>query len=164
MRCPKCGYISFDYNQTCPKCNKDITAEVAKLNLPSYKPNPPSLLGALTGDVNETNIGILKETSTGIGAIADGAEVSLDDSSEIDTGEMVFDEGQDLDVSLQPEELDVSLQPGGTEEETEIREDQEEISLDLDETSAEEPEPKDLKPRKKQYNSKKSSINKLRNK
>ena len=45
MRCPKCGYISFDYNQVCPKCNKDISAEREKMNLPSYKPNPPSISG-----------------------------------------------------------------------------------------------------------------------
>ena len=49
MRCPKCGYISFDYNATCPKCNKDISEEQRKTNLPSYIPNPPRLLDTLVG-------------------------------------------------------------------------------------------------------------------
>ena len=53
MKCPKCGYISFDYNQVCPKCNKDISIEQKRLNLPDYKPTFPALLGALIGGVSE---------------------------------------------------------------------------------------------------------------
>lgn len=49
MRCPRCGYVSFDHNSTCPKCNKDISLEQAKMNLPAYMPNPPRLLDVLTG-------------------------------------------------------------------------------------------------------------------
>ncbi len=48
MRCPKCGYVSFDYNTICPKCNKDITDEQRMINLPSYRPDPPRLLDVLT--------------------------------------------------------------------------------------------------------------------
>lgn len=33
MRCPKCGYNSFDHNLTCPKCRKDLTATRRLLNL-----------------------------------------------------------------------------------------------------------------------------------
>ncbi len=53
MRCPKCGYVSFDYNLVCPKCNKDLSVEQEKLNIPALKPNPPSLLGALLGEAGE---------------------------------------------------------------------------------------------------------------
>ena len=53
MKCPKCGYISFDYNQRCPKCSKDLVPEQKKRNLAAFKHNPPFLLGALTGDVND---------------------------------------------------------------------------------------------------------------
>ena len=53
MKCPKCGYISFDYNQVCPKCNKDVSTEQKRLNLPDYKPAFPALLGALIGGVSE---------------------------------------------------------------------------------------------------------------
>jgi len=50
MKCPKCGYVSFDHQQVCQKCGKDVLAEQRRLNLPDYKPDPPSFLGALTGD------------------------------------------------------------------------------------------------------------------
>ena len=50
MKCPKCSYISFDYNEICPKCNKDISGEREKMNLPKFRPNPPFLLGSLVGE------------------------------------------------------------------------------------------------------------------
>ena len=58
MKCSNCGYISFDYNQSCPKCDKDTSAERTKLNLPDYRSNPPFLLGALTGEANESEVEI----------------------------------------------------------------------------------------------------------
>ncbi|RPI77097.1 MAG: hypothetical protein EHM45_10420 [Desulfobacteraceae bacterium] len=54
MKCPKCGYISFDYNTRCPKCNKDIAAEQEKLNFPPFKPNPPFLLESLIGEATDS--------------------------------------------------------------------------------------------------------------
>ncbi|RLB12335.1 MAG: hypothetical protein DRG63_11820 [Deltaproteobacteria bacterium] len=58
MRCPKCGYISFDYNMACPKCNKDISGEQKKLNLPPFMPDPPALLAALTGEAGDSQLGL----------------------------------------------------------------------------------------------------------
>ncbi len=53
MKCIKCSYTSFDYNQTCPKCGKDLSAEAEKLHLPSYKPAPPYLLTSFTGETGD---------------------------------------------------------------------------------------------------------------
>jgi hypothetical protein len=62
MKCQKCGYISFDGNQFCPKCNKDISDEITRLNLPLYKINPPSLLNRLTGGSKESDLSYEMET------------------------------------------------------------------------------------------------------
>ncbi|MGA3086318.1 MAG: hypothetical protein ABSE95_16230 [Thermodesulfobacteriota bacterium] len=43
MRCPNCGYVSFDYLDRCVKCNTDLTGERRRLNLPERQPNPISL-------------------------------------------------------------------------------------------------------------------------
>ncbi len=43
MRCPKCGFISFDYLDRCTKCQTDLTEERLKLNLLDITPNPISL-------------------------------------------------------------------------------------------------------------------------
>lgn len=55
MKCPKCGYISFDHNETCPKCRKDITSERDKMKLPTYRAKPPFLLGSLIAEPEETD-------------------------------------------------------------------------------------------------------------
>ena len=54
MKCPKCRYVSFDYNQVCPMCEKDLMAVRNSLNLPDFRPNPPFLLGILMGDVEHS--------------------------------------------------------------------------------------------------------------
>jgi|OpeIllAssembly_1097287.scaffolds.fasta_scaffold517554_2 ssDNA-binding Zn-finger/Zn-ribbon topoisomerase 1 len=41
MKCPKCGYVSFDSNLECPKCRADISMEQSKLNLPFFKEFAP---------------------------------------------------------------------------------------------------------------------------
>jgi hypothetical protein len=43
MRCPKCGFISFDYLKQCPKCQTDWSGEKLKLNLLDIKPDPVSI-------------------------------------------------------------------------------------------------------------------------
>jgi hypothetical protein len=102
MRCPKCGYISFDYNKVCPKCNKDITAEQAKLNLPTFRPTPPSLLGILTGEANESNIGINADSSQNM----DVSEMDLDfdDSVSMESEDLSYDDSHDMVISLDAED------------------------------------------------------------
>jgi hypothetical protein len=51
MKCPKCSFISFDFNQSCPKCKKDLSEVKAKMNLPSFRPvvfDLPSFAGQLS--------------------------------------------------------------------------------------------------------------------
>jgi hypothetical protein len=43
MRCPKCGFISFDFLENCTKCNADLAGERRRLNLPGFRPDPISL-------------------------------------------------------------------------------------------------------------------------
>ncbi|RUM46100.1 MAG: hypothetical protein DSY80_02620, partial [Desulfocapsa sp.] len=43
MRCPKCGYISFDHVDTCLKCNKDISDNV-EVEGTTYHAAAPSFL------------------------------------------------------------------------------------------------------------------------
>ena len=73
MKCPKCGYISFDYNQRCPKCSRDLVPEQKKRNLAAFKCNPPFLLATLTGDVGDSD-----SASEG-GIAADGAAIEEQD-------------------------------------------------------------------------------------
>jgi hypothetical protein len=108
MKCPKCSYISFDYNQVCPKCNKNISSEQEKFFLPSFRPDPPSLLGFLTGEANESNVNLNVPTGSHMD-MSHGEDINLNDSvimeqDNLDLGDDVFD------MSLVPEESgDVSM-------------------------------------------------------
>jgi hypothetical protein len=106
MKCPKCGYISFDYNLSCPKCNKDISSEQEKLHIPAFRPDPPSLLGVLTGEANESHIG--PASSGSHVSFEKEADISLDDAnlnevSPLDSGEI--DVGDSSELNLDSGEL-----------------------------------------------------------
>ena len=87
MKCPKCNFISFDYNDACPKCSKDLTHERDLMGLPSYKPKPLSLLAPLnaynseiTGDMTrDTQPRLAKETMDNV---PEELLISLDDLSD----------------------------------------------------------------------------------
>ena len=96
MKCPKCGYVSFDYNLSCPKCNKDISSEQAKLHIPAFRPDPPFLLGALTGEANESQIGSAPAASQI--PFEKEVDISLDDSSSLDLGEVSLDDSSELSL------------------------------------------------------------------
>ena len=97
MKCPKCKYITFDYLDTCPRCGKDMSAEKAKLSIFSIKPDPPSLLGSLTGDLNDSSVELRVPES-----IKKGAEdMKL-------KGEEVYDDGSELNINIDEESLSAS--------------------------------------------------------
>lgn len=105
MKCPKCSYVSFDYNLTCPKCDKDISSEQEKLHLPSFRPDPPFLLGALTGEVNESHLGRGRGSSEI--SVDHEAEVSFEnESSHFDSGEVTVPDSSDFEIGSEEISLD----------------------------------------------------------
>jgi hypothetical protein len=96
MKCPKCGFISFDYNLSCPKCNKDISSEQEKLHIPAFRPDPPFLLGALTGEANESQVGP-GPTASQI-SFEKETDISLDDASPLDSGEIAVEDSTELNL------------------------------------------------------------------
>ena len=50
MRCPKCGYISFDRQRSCGKCSNDLTAVAEQLQGTVGKAAAPFFLGAILGE------------------------------------------------------------------------------------------------------------------
>jgi hypothetical protein len=119
MKCVKCGYISFDYNQACPKCNKDLSAERERLNLSRFKPEPPSLLAALIGGAGESQES-MQDTGTYPGEEARGSGLSFDDSGTFDSGGVSFDDADDFDngeISLDDsQELELDFETHASDE------------------------------------------------
>jgi hypothetical protein len=136
MRCTKCGFISFDFNQVCPKCNRALADEQRRLNLPSFRPEPPQLLGRLVGEGSDAEFDIGAEPDVTIMGGAADREISADlENSFVDLEESAFsyeDEEEHEVISLEPEE------PAPSASLTEAQ--FEDLSLDLEDVSLEEPE------------------------
>jgi hypothetical protein len=148
MKCPKCKYVSFDYNEVCPKCNKELASERRKMNLSGYKPNPPFFLGSLTGDLSDSRFGIE------VGAIAGKEDVEMKDlemNLDIATAQEGTEKPQPEEapvVDSQASITDIDLEePSGLqfeqeEEETLMKQegetDEGDISLDLGDLSLDE--------------------------
>jgi hypothetical protein len=122
MKCPKCGYISFDYNQRCPKCNKDLVPEQKKRNLAAFKHNPPFLLATLTGDVDDIDIALDSGIATDAAIEEHDFEMHLDTEAPSTTGADVEDISLDLgDLSgdmIESDEKIVEFVEGETHGET----------------------------------------------
>lgn len=57
MRCPKCGYISFDQQSSCGNCSNDLTAVTAQLKGTVSKAVAPFFLGAVLGQPKPADAG-----------------------------------------------------------------------------------------------------------
>ncbi|MCG2776497.1 MAG: hypothetical protein L6406_12525 [Desulfobacterales bacterium] len=102
MKCPKCGYISFDHNEVCPKCNKNIAALRDKMSLPSYKAAPLSMLKALTGEASDSGADISVQVSEDTASVLEEEEgLSLEDSQAIEAMEKTFKDSQEFDMQLE---------------------------------------------------------------
>jgi len=142
MKCPKCRYISFDYNEVCPKCNKDLASERKKINLPDYKPSPPFFLGSLTGDLGDSSFGIE------VGAITGKEDVEMKDLEmhlDIETSQEATEKpqpGEAPELDSQESVTDIDLEePSGLQFEQEEEPDEGDISLDLGDLSLDEETP-----------------------
>jgi hypothetical protein len=56
MRCPKCGYISFDNLDSCLKCSKNISDATRAFQGSTLKVNTPSFLKISVPDEDELQI------------------------------------------------------------------------------------------------------------
>lgn len=109
MRCPKCGYISFDHLEKCLKCKKDIEAVSDGLAGSTYNIEAPSFLKLKSEKVED---------------IADDVDMSE---------ELAFDDDEeyvDEDLEILMEEDDAGPEPEVVLEEDEQEEDQE-IEIDF---------------------------------
>ena len=96
MKCPKCGYNSFDYLDSCKKCNKDLTEHKARFNIQSI------LLSEMPTDVTSPG------ADEALAAAVATPDVSVDDFAGGDAGEDVDDFGFDF-MGDSAEEEDLSF-------------------------------------------------------
>ncbi len=96
MRCPKCGYISFDYLDTCLKCKKNIKKASDALRGSVYNAVAPSFL-KFDSDPNLDEMAALEDDLAGIEVQDPELAVLLQGESE-DDGEG-FEPVEDTELS-----------------------------------------------------------------
>ena len=102
MKCSKCGYISFDYAQACPKCNRDTTVERERLKLPSFKPATLSLLGALINETVRPDIGGEIHEAEAASGLAQAFAVSPEELYAIESMEKALEKDNDVEIESEP--------------------------------------------------------------
>jgi len=128
MKCKKCGFISFDFNQYCPKCNRGLSEEQRSLNLPAFRPEPPMLLRRLLGEsYDDADVDVIPDQPVVMeGPAARGA--GLDDSlAGLEEDEALLEDEEEFDVVSLPPSL--KSMPGSEPEDNEP-------DLDFDDISA----------------------------
>ena len=104
MRCPKCGYISFDHLVNCKKCTRDLSDSREALNLPDFEPQVPFLLGSLVGEIQG-------------GGAAYKQELSLSQETELELGGLEMPEPEEeMEETVEMESLRETLDTESSEE------------------------------------------------
>ncbi len=140
MKCPKCGYVSFDHNEICPKCKKGISSERDRMSLPTYKADPPFLLGTLIGEMEEPGVPSKPRPEEEIPSPQASEEEIREEGSEeftIDPEDLAFEDYEADERQSEPSEVDfihlddlIKAEPAVPLGEAQIKED--EIPLELE--------------------------------
>jgi hypothetical protein len=132
MRCPKCGFISFDHLASCSKCGRDISEVASELQGTSIKVEPPMFLSGALAAFAES------EESFEEHAMEDDVAGGIDFNMEMEDEAVEMDAAaEDVDFSFEEEgeALDVAPEEGA---DFEIVEEEEGADISLAEAEAEE--------------------------
>jgi hypothetical protein len=107
MKCPKCGYHSFDHLDSCKKCHNNLVEHKAKFNLSGFFSPGQATVTAPEPVIDETDE-VLEEPSDG--SVDFGFDF-LDDEDQAD--------GATEDIPLGDNDQDINIdQPFGADSET----------------------------------------------
>ena len=152
MKCPKCGYVSFEYLDTCRKCGRDLTQLKTDMGVTTFTPGVINVLKYVEGMEEAVEEGEEAAVATataeeteeaGAAAVVEAVAVTSEEQS----AKVETQEKGEIEISL-PEDItepkldvaEVSPQPMAEEKKGEIEfslepaeEKKEEISLTIEE-------------------------------
>lgn len=143
MRCPKCGYISFDHLTTCLNCSKDLSDQTTMAQGTTYNAVPPAFLKFSPGGRSREDDADIETAPEGLGDELDVVDPDLDILISEDDQEVGFNADEISSEKSEGSGDDFGL---AFEEEAEEEQADKEIEIDLsqfEDTSAEEPQEKD---------------------
>ena len=122
MRCPKCGFISFDHLASCSKCGRDISEVASELQGTSIKVAPPMFLSGALAAFAESEESFEEHAMED--DVAGGIDFNMEMEDEVDFSfeeeEEAFDvapeEDADFEIVEEEEGADISLAEAEAEE------------------------------------------------
>ena len=141
MRCPKCGFISFDHLASCSKCGRDISEVASELQGTSIKVETPMFLSGALAAFSESEESFEEHTMED--DVAGGIDFNMEEEAvEMDAAEEDVDfsfeeEAEDFDVVAEEEGADISLAEAEAEEAAGTAED--DVDIELEAEAEEEP-------------------------
>jgi len=96
MRCPKCGYISFDHLANCKNCSRDMSDVRETLNLPDFEPQVPFLLSSLVGEMQGGGAGYQHE-------------LSLTQETELELGGLEMPETEEMEETVEMKRMRATI-------------------------------------------------------
>lgn len=122
MRCPKCGYISFDHLSSCSNCSRDLTALAEELHGTSIETDLSLFLGSVIGE-EPTDEELQFDEQ--IAATDQSADFFLEEAATTEDSEITI-QLETQPATPEPEAPSLALEP----------ELQPELTLDMDEMAA----------------------------
>ena len=127
MRCPKCGYISYDYLEVCQKCKKNIKEVAYQLPGGVLAVDPPSFLNLDLDSDRESVDGPIEEYS-------DSSEELTEQDDFLDGDlEVLFEEDSDQEEEQEPAETETGEDGFEISLDTDFDTDKGDLSVDLEE-------------------------------
>jgi len=145
MRCPKCGYISFDHLEACLKCKKDISVASEALQGGVLHVTPPIFLNLQPEEDQPEGYGPAAEGEGSEDEVMDAdLDILIDAESAEESGEGgILEVGQDegeesgsIDFEISPDEdqePEIAIDPGLFDDDVDIED--EVFDNQLDDTS-----------------------------
>jgi len=134
MRCPKCGYISFDHLETCGKCSKDLTDVVENFGGGLVRAVAPQFLVMTPSTVDSYDADSFPNTEQGFDEDILDEDLNVLLADDIEDGEAPLISLSDEDVG--DDDLDGSVDFDFSFESEDEGEDDKEFVLDEDEESS----------------------------
>ena len=104
MRCPKCGFISFDHLTSCAKCSKDIAEVASELQGTSIKVETPMFLGTALAAFAEREASFEEHAMEA--EVDEGIDFSMEDEGAGEEAVEIADAKENIDFSFAAEEAE----------------------------------------------------------
>ena len=135
MRCPKCGFISFDHLASCAKCGRDISEVASELQGTSIKVETPMFLSGALAALSESEKSFEDHAMEADGD--EGIDFDMEmEADEEEAGEMTAAE-EDVDFSFEKEAEEFEV---AEEADIGLAEPEEAADFEIEAKAEEEPE------------------------